>query len=70
MELNVFKGLRILDGGLAEKIVEFDRRNKQPIFEKAGIEFPEEKRRRGLENNPTFIIAFEPGAQIAGSSNM
>lgn len=66
MELKIFKGLQTLDDGLAEKIIELDRRNMQPIFEKAGIEFPEEKRRRGLENNPTFIIAFERGAVIAG----
>jgi hypothetical protein len=37
----------------------------RPIFEKAGIEFPEEKRRKGLQSDPTFIIAFD-GPAIAG----
>jgi hypothetical protein len=37
----------------------------QPVFEKAGIEFPEEKRRKGLQSNHTFIIALV-GQAIAG----
>jgi len=37
----------------------------RPVFEKAGLEFPEEKRRRGLESEATFIIAFD-AEPIAG----
>ena len=55
----------MIDSGLAEEIIEFDRRNMRPVFEKAGIEFPEEKRRRGLLSDPTFIIAFD-GRAVAG----
>ena len=65
MELKVLKGRELIESGLAEEIVEFDRRNMRPILEKAGIEFPEEKRRRGLQSDPTFIIAFD-GQTIAG----
>jgi len=55
----------MIDSGLAERIIEFDKKNMQPVFEKAGLEFPEEKRRRGLDSDPTFIIAFD-GESIAG----
>ena len=36
-----------------------------PRLEEAGVEFPEEKRRRGLESDPTFVVAMD-GAEIAG----
>ena len=65
MELKIVKGQQALDSGLSEQIIEFDKKNMQPVWEKAGIEFPEERRRKGLQNNPTFIIAFEDQA-IAG----
>jgi hypothetical protein len=65
VRIEILKGKQIFDSGLAERIIEFDRMNMQPIFEKAGIAFPEEKRRQGLQSNPTFIIAFEADA-IAG----
>ena len=65
MELKVFTGRQLMDSGLAEEIIEFDRRNMRPVLEKAGIEFPEEKRRRGLQSDPTFIVAFD-GRAVAG----
>ena len=65
MELKILKGRQLIDSGLAEEIIELDRRNMRPIFEKAGIDFPEEKRRRGLLSDPTFIIAFD-GPAVAG----
>jgi len=65
VELKVLKGQQLIDSGLAEEVIEFDRKNMRPIFEKAGIEFPEEKRRKGLRSDPTFIIAFD-GRAIAG----
>ncbi len=55
----------MFDEGLAERIVEFDKRNMRRVWEAAGMEFPEENRRKGLLNDPTFIIAFE-GRDIAG----
>lgn len=65
MRIEILKGKQIFDSALAEQIIEFDKRNMQSVLETAGIAFPEEKRRRGLQSNPTFIIAFENGA-IAG----
>ena len=65
MELKVLKGHQLINSGLAELIIEFDRKNMQPVFEKAGVVFPEEKRRKGLQSDPTFIIAFD-GQSIAG----
>jgi ribosomal protein S18 acetylase RimI-like enzyme len=65
VELKVFRGTQVIDSGLAERIIEFDKKNMQPVFAEAGLEFPEEKRRRGLESDPTFIIAFD-GESIAG----
>ena len=65
LELKVFKGREIFDSGLVEPIVEFDKQNMKFVREKAGIEFPEEKRRLGLLRNPTFVIAFD-NQKIAG----
>jgi ribosomal protein S18 acetylase RimI-like enzyme len=63
--LKVLSGRELMDSGLAEEVIEFDRENMRPILEKAGAEFPEEKRRKGLQSDPTFIIAFD-GQAIAG----
>jgi ribosomal protein S18 acetylase RimI-like enzyme len=65
LELKILKGRELIESGLAEEIIELDRRNMRPVFERAGIEFPEEKRRRGLRSDPTFIVAFDGGA-VAG----
>jgi len=65
LEIKILSGREMIESGLAEEIIEFDRENMRPVFEKAGIEFPEEKRRKGLQSNPTFIIAFD-GQAIAG----
>ena len=64
-EVRVVKGPEVFDGGLAERIVEFDRRNMRRVWERAGMEYPEENRRKGLQSNPTFVIAFD-GPEIAG----
>ena len=65
MKLKILRGRELMDSGLAEEVIAFDRKNMRPIFEKAGIEFPEEKRRKGLQSDPTFIMAFD-GRAIAG----
>lgn len=64
MELSIVTGQQ-LDEELAEQIIEFDRANMQPVLTAAGLEFPEANRRRGLQSNPTFIIAMQ-GQAIAG----
>ena len=65
MELKVLGGRELIDSGLAEEIIEFDRKNMRRVLEAAGLEFPEEKRRRGLQSGPTFIVAFE-GRTVVG----
>ena len=65
MELKILSGREVLESGLAEEIIELDRRNMRRILELAGIEFPEERRRRGLQSDPTFVVAFDAGA-VAG----
>jgi ribosomal protein S18 acetylase RimI-like enzyme len=65
VELKILKGQQLIDCGLAEEIIEFDRKNMRLVFEEAGVDFPEEKRRQGLLSNPTFIIALD-GRVIAG----
>jgi ribosomal protein S18 acetylase RimI-like enzyme len=65
VKLKILTGRELIDSGLAEEVIKFDRENMRPIFKKAGIEFPEEKRRKGLESDPTFIIALD-GQAIAG----
>ena len=65
MKLKILTGRELMDSGLAEEVIKFDRKNMRPILEQAGIEFPEEKRRKGLHSDPTFIIAFD-GQAIAG----
>ena len=57
--IKAITGKEALETGLAEQILEFDRENMREILSQAGIDFPEEKRRKGFENNPTVIIAFE-----------
>jgi hypothetical protein len=64
-EVRVVRGAELFDGGLAERIVELDRRNMRPVWEAAGMEYPEASRRRGLLSDPTFVIAFD-GQTIAG----
>jgi ribosomal protein S18 acetylase RimI-like enzyme len=61
----VFKGREVIDSGLCERIIEFDKKNMKPVWEAAGVEFPEEKRRKALQSNPTFVVAFG-GQAIAG----
>jgi hypothetical protein len=65
LEIKIFKGQELLENGLAEQIIDLDRRNMQSTLYESGIEFPEDKRRRGLESDSTFIIAFD-GPKIAG----
>ena len=65
MELRIVKGRELLGSALAEQIVELDRRNMQRVFDQAGLEFPLEKRRKGLESDATFIVAFD-GETLAG----
>ena len=64
-EVRILSGRALSDAGLAERVIEFDRRNMRRVFERAGMEFPEENRRRGLQSDPTFVIAFD-GEEIAG----
>ncbi len=65
MELKILTGRELMDSGLAEEVIKVDRKNMRPILGGAGLEFPEEKRRRGLQSDPTFVIAFD-GRAIAG----
>src|SRR5262249_34607924 len=65
VEIKALKGQQLLDSALAEQIFDLDRRNMQSILVRAGLDFPEEKRRKGLEGEATFIIAFD-GEVIAG----
>lgn len=37
----------------------------RPVWEAAGMEYPEESRRRGLLSDPTFVVAFD-GRDLAG----
>src|SRR5215210_2665486 len=65
LEVRTYRGPEVFDAGLVERIVEFDKRNMRRVWERAGMEYPEENRRKGLEGGPTFVIAFD-GAEIAG----
>ena len=65
VDLRIFKGQELLENGLAEQIMALDRKNMQSTLDEAGIEFPEEKRRKGFESDSNFIIAFE-GLKIVG----
>lgn len=53
------------DSGLIERIIGLDRANMTEILAEAGIEFPEEKRRKGFDKNPVLIVA-ENAGKIAG----
>ena len=64
MEVRIAKGRELLGSAVAEQIMERDRRNMLPVFAAAGIEFPLEKRLKGLES-ATFILAFASEA-LAG----
>jgi RimJ/RimL family protein N-acetyltransferase len=58
MEIRVVKG-QLIDSVLADQIIELDRKNMQSILDHSGIEFPYENRRKVLQSDSTFIIAFE-----------
>ena len=58
MEIKVLKG-QLIDSVLAEQIIDLDRKNMQSILDQSGIEFPYENRRKGLQSDSTFIIAFD-----------
>ena len=64
-EVRVFRGREVFDAEIVERIVEFDKRNMRRVWERAGMEYPEENRRKGLESGPTFVIAFD-GEAVAG----
>lgn len=65
LSVRVLRGREVFDAGLVEQIVEFDRRNMRRVWERAGMEYPEENRLKGLRSDPTFVIAFD-GRDIAG----
>lgn len=65
VEVKVLKGRELFDAGLVEQLIEFDKRNMRRVWERAGMEYPEENRRKGLQSDPTFVIAFD-GQDIAG----
>ena len=58
MEIRVLKG-QLIDSVLADQIVDLDRKNMQSILNQSGLEFPYENRRKGLQSDSTFIIAFD-----------
>ncbi len=64
-EVRVLKGRELFDAGLVEHIVELDKRNMRRVWERAGMEYPEENRRKSFESDPTFVIAFD-GREVAG----
>lgn len=64
MELRILKAQELVDFDLVEQIFDLDRRNMESILDKAGIEFPEEKRRKGLQSDATFIIALDNDAIV------
>ena len=64
LDIKVLRDESINDG-LALRIIEFDRQNMQTTLDQAGIDFPEENRRKGFQRNPTLIVAFE-GDDIVG----
>ena len=64
MELRILKGQELIDSDLVEQIIDLDRKNMLTILDQAGIEFPREKRLKGLQS-ATFVIAFD-GHAIAG----
>jgi ribosomal protein S18 acetylase RimI-like enzyme len=58
MEIRVVKG-QLIDSVLAEQIIDLDRKNMQSILDQSGIEFPYDNRRKVLQSDSTFIIAFD-----------
>jgi ribosomal protein S18 acetylase RimI-like enzyme len=52
--------------GLVESIIVFDKQNMREIFEKAGVPFPDLKRRKGFETPGETIIARDASGELAG----
>jgi len=59
IEITKVSGSDIFKSSLDTKIIEFDKVNMSEILAEAELPFPEEKRRKGFKNNPTFIVAWE-----------
>jgi len=51
---------------LYKSIIEFDKRNMEPILTAANIPFDESMRKKNFENNDTIIIAFGDNGKIIG----
>jgi hypothetical protein len=63
---------RVLDAsiieseGWADTILALDRDNMSPILQSAGLEFPEEKRRRSLRDSSAVLILLLDNAKLVG----
>ena len=65
LEVRVLSGRELSDEGLVERVVELDKRNMREVWRRAGMEYPEENRRKSFQSDPTFVIALD-GREVAG----
>jgi hypothetical protein len=64
--LRVVDNKTVLDEGLLEIIVEFDKKNMADVHRKTNAPLDEEIRRRNITQNGVFILAFTVDERLAG----
>jgi ribosomal protein S18 acetylase RimI-like enzyme len=65
IKIEKISGSDIFQDRLDDKIIEFDKINMAEILGNARLPFPEEKRRKGFEDNSTFVVAWKENKIVA-----
>lgn len=63
-QVQILSTRELVDSGLHDAIVELDRTNMAAVLEKAGIVFPEEKRRKAFEVDGVYFIVFDSAGGV------
>ena len=66
LQIRTYNSRELVAAHLDDQIIEFDKENMAPILAEKSIPFPEEKRRKWLENDATFHVAFNEKGSVVG----
>ena len=66
LKIRTYNSRELVAAHLDDRIIEFDKENMAPILAAKNMPFPEEKRRKGLESNATFHVAFNEEGYVVG----
>lgn len=66
LQIQTYNSRELVASHLDDRIIEFDKENMAPILAAKNMPFPEEKRRKGFENDATFHVAFNEEGCVVG----